>query len=233
MTRGCDDAGRWWLCEEKVVGVGDEAVRMCSGDGAKWGGVVMLWSGDYVKWWWRKVVRGSDAVKRWWSEAAMMRSGDDVKRRWKSISNPAFLSPLITVGCSLAWFPGLKQTRGSSLGFPFFILHVLSWRFRMLVDYDARNYFMTAGIVGPEAWRRKFYQDEGGLRSVAKSPPARDNLFCLARCIWQNGFTICSCPRPRPAGWSCYAARLFPAQRQGSRRASHGVPSEPLGTRRR
>ena len=162
-----------------------------------------------------------------------MRSGDDVKRRWKSISNPAFLSPLITVGCSLAWFPGLKQTRGSSLGFPFFILHVLSWRFRMLVDYDARNYFMTAGIVGPEAWRRKFYQDEGGLRSVAKSPPARDNLFCLARCIWQNGFTICSCPRPRPAGWSCYAARLFPAQRQGSRRASHGVPSEPLGTRRR
>lgn len=31
--------------------------------------------------------------------------------------------------------------------------------FRMLVDYDARNYLMTAGIVGPEAWRRKFYQD--------------------------------------------------------------------------
>ncbi|CAK9056436.1 unnamed protein product [Durusdinium trenchii] len=31
--------------------------------------------------------------------------------------------------------------------------------FQMLLDYDARNYLMTAGIVSPEEWRREKYLD--------------------------------------------------------------------------
>lgn len=36
----------------------------------------------------------------------------------------------------------------------------------MLLDYDARNYLMTAGIVSPEEWRREKYLDLGEPRDV-------------------------------------------------------------------
>ena len=43
----------------------------------------------------------------------------------------------------------------------------------MLVDYDARNYLMTAGIVGPEAWRRKILPGRGGSAVCCKKPAGK------------------------------------------------------------
>ncbi|CAK9056599.1 unnamed protein product [Durusdinium trenchii] len=63
-------------------------------------------------------------------------------------------------GLGGGWFRWhMRENVVSSMGQKIGQMKEVDDPFQMLLDYDARNYLMTAGIVSPEEWRREKYLD--------------------------------------------------------------------------